>query len=129
MQIHRFGDGHSAVAGAFVHGLVDGFAGGRQHQHVLARPVRGGAQRFERVGFAGAGRGLQRLHQKRRHRDVADGALLIGGQVAEVRGAHIEAGAGVVLVEHVEDALLLDHDRVEGELLMPLALVGLAGSR
>jgi hypothetical protein len=51
--------------------------------------VRRGVQRFERVRFARAGRRLQRLHQIRRGRNVADGARLVRGQVIEVRGAHI----------------------------------------
>ena len=74
---------------------------------------------------APAGR-LQRLHQKRRDRDVADGALLIGRQVAEVVVAHVEARAVVGLVDHVEDVFLFGDDRVEGELLVAFAVVGFA---
>ena len=62
-------------------------------------------------------------------RDVADGALLVGRQVAEVFGAHIQAAAVVGLVDHAEDAFLLGDDRVDGELLVAFAVVRLARSR
>ena len=50
---------------------------------------------------AGAGSGCTRNGDDG---DVANGPLLIGGQVVEVVGAHIEAGLVVALAEGVEDA-------------------------
>ena len=63
-QGERFGHRQTAVAGFFLQRLVDGFAGGRQHEDFFACAVRGGAQRLERVCFAGAGGRLQRLHEE-----------------------------------------------------------------
>ena len=51
---------------------------------------------------------------------------LVGRQIAEVVGAHIQAAAVVGLIDHAEDAFLLGDDRVEGELLVTFALVRLA---
>ena len=65
MKLEGLGEGEAAVAGAAVHGLIDGLAGGGEHQHLFAGVVRGGAQGFQTVGFSGAGGGLQGLHQKR----------------------------------------------------------------
>ena len=125
-ELERFGHGQATVAGLLLHGLIDGFAGGGEHEHFFVPPVRGGAQRFERVGFASTGGGLQGLHQKRGHGDVADRAFLVGGKVTEVGGAHVEAAAVVGGVHHVEDAGFLEHDRLHGELLVAFAVVSLA---
>ena len=46
-EFERLGHGQAAVAGFLLHRLVDGFAGGREHEHFFVRPVRGGAQRFQ----------------------------------------------------------------------------------
>ena len=81
---------------------------------------------LQRVRFARAGGRLQRLHQIRRGRDVGDGARLVGGQVTEIRGAHIQPRAGVGRVDHVEDALLFGDHRVHGEQLMSFAVVRVA---
>ena len=125
-QRERLGHRQPAVAGLFLQRLVDGFAGGGKNEDLLAGAVRGGAQRFERVCFAGAGGRLQRLHQERRCGDVADGAFLVGGEVTQVLGAHIEATAVVGLVDHVEDPLFLEQDGVDGVLFVAFAVVGFA---
>jgi len=64
-EVERLGDGQAAIAGTLTHRLVDGLTGRRQHQHLLARAVRGGAQRLERMRLTRTRRRLQRLDEER----------------------------------------------------------------
>jgi hypothetical protein len=125
--VQRLGGGQAAVPGAFVQRRVNGLARRREHQHLLACAMRGGAQRFKRVRLARTGGGLQRLHQEGRDRNAGDGALLIGRQVAKVFGAHIQAAAVVGLINDVQYPLLLEHDEVQGVFLVSFAVLCGAG--
>jgi len=64
------------------------------------------------MGFARARGRVQRLHQKRRGRDIGDGARLIPRQPVPAGGAHVQPGAGVALVGQGEDARLFGHDHI-----------------
>ncbi len=122
-ELQRFGHRQPAIPGAVLHRLIDRLAGRREHQHLLVGAVRGRAQRVQRVRLARAGGRLQRLHQKRRHRDGADRARLIGRQTPKVVGAHIQPRTVGGRIDHAQDALLLGDHRVDGEFLVPFAVV------
>jgi hypothetical protein len=124
-EVKCFGDGQPAVSGAFGHRLVDRLTGRRKHEHVLARPVGGRAQRLKRVRLARTRRRLQRLHQVRGYGDVVDGAPLIVREVVDVVAAQVEAGPVVGLVDHLKDLFLFGDDRLEGEPLVALTVMGL----
>ncbi len=85
-------------------------------RYAAARSARG-------ARFARASRGLQRLHQIRRLRNIDDGARLVCRQAREVRGTHVQSRAGDGRVDEGEDTLFLGDDRVDGEHLVPLAVV------
>jgi hypothetical protein len=62
--VQRLRDGEGLVTSTVGHRFVDGLAGRCEHEHFLACPVCGGAQRFEGVRFSRTRGSLQRLHQK-----------------------------------------------------------------
>ena len=73
--------------------------------------------------FARPGRRAQRLHQKRRRRDVAHRARLIRPQSRNVVAAHIQPCAVIGRINQAEDAGLFGHDHIQRVFLVTLALV------
>jgi hypothetical protein len=73
--------------------------------------------------FARPGRRAQRLHQKRRRRDVAHRARLVRRQPRNVVGARIQPCAVIGLIDHAQDAGLFGHDHIQGVFVVTFALV------